>query len=111
MSCKCIVDAFQVFELMRLRDVVTWSSLIAGCADQGRIENTLQLFFCMQKDGDEVTYLRIVKACSNPASFDLGKLVHGCVIESGHDVDQCIKSSLIEMHSKCGRFEDASNIF
>lgn len=64
----------------------------------------------MQKDGVEpnkVTYLSIVKACSNPASFDLGKLVHGCIIESGHDVDQCIKSSLIEMHSKCGRFEDA----
>ena len=114
MSCKCIVDAFQVFELMLLRDVVTWSSLIAGCAEQGRIEDTLQLFFCMQKDGvepNEVTYLSIVKACSNPESFDLGKLVHGCIIESGHDVDQCIKSSLIEMHSKCGRFEDASNIF
>ena len=94
MSCKCIVDAFQVFELMLLRDVVTWTSLIAGCVEQGRIEDTLQLFFCMQKDGvepNEVTYLSIVKACSNPASFDLGKLVHGCIIESGHDVDQCIK--------------------
>lgn len=41
MSCKCIFDAFQVFELMRLRDVVTWSSLIAGCAEQGRIEDTV----------------------------------------------------------------------
>ena len=59
MYCKCgsVMDAHQMFDKMSERDVVSWSSMIAGYAMHGHAEDALRLFKKMQEAGARPDYI------------------------------------------------------
>ncbi|MCO5580091.1 hypothetical protein L7F22_033957 [Adiantum nelumboides] len=52
-KCGCVGDAWQVFVKMNRRDVVTWTTMIAGCAQQGYSDKAFSLFKEMEQEGHE----------------------------------------------------------
>lgn len=113
-KCGSLNDAHTVFEKLPKQDVVTWSALIGGYAEHEHSLKALQLYEFMQQVGpepDPVTFLCVLKACSNIACLDQGKHIHGQIIERGWEADEFLGSNLIDMYSKSGSLEDACRVF
>ncbi|RWR88732.1 pentatricopeptide repeat-containing protein [Cinnamomum micranthum f. kanehirae] len=74
-KCGCIEDAHCIFDSMPIRDVVSWTALIVGHAQNGRGKSSLQLYEEMIKSGtrpDYVTFIGLLFACSHAGLVDDG---------------------------------------
>ncbi|XP_024515653.1 pentatricopeptide repeat-containing protein At1g11290, chloroplastic-like [Selaginella moellendorffii] len=135
-SCGRLDRAREVFEKMRQRDAVSWTTMIQGCIDNEEGEMALQLFRRMSscEDGvlpDGSTYVAVLTACAGLAAREVGfqcsyedpgKLVklqslqkgmeiHRQALKSGYSSDFFVASSLVVMYAKCGSMADARAIF
>ena len=74
-KCNALIKAKEVLEELPLRDVVSWSSLLAGYAQHGHAEEALNCFHEMQKDGFSPTTticLSLLNAFSHSGLLDEG---------------------------------------
>eukprot|EP01018_Ginkgo_biloba_P030319 Gb_23085 [translate_table: standard] len=116
MYCKCgyIEDADQVFDEMPERDVVSWTTLIAGYVQNRQANEALKLFRQMQW-GDvkpnSVTIASVLPACALLAALQQGKEIHDYVLKRGFESDVFVGSALVDMYAKCGRIEFARHVF
>ncbi|MCO5591883.1 hypothetical protein L7F22_045876 [Adiantum nelumboides] len=78
-KCGDLGQAQRVLEKLPFRNVVTWSALIAGYAQNGQGQQALFCFEQMQRESispNEVTYVSILQACAVIGSLDKGKKIH-----------------------------------
>ncbi|EFJ24877.1 hypothetical protein SELMODRAFT_100511 [Selaginella moellendorffii] len=71
-KCGSLRDARAVFDKMDLHDVVSWTALILGYAENSRPELALQLFLHMETLANAPTFAGAVKACSHAGMVELG---------------------------------------
>ncbi|KAF3597636.1 hypothetical protein DY000_02025106 [Brassica cretica] len=116
MYAKCgeIKTSCRVFEGVSLRNVVSWTSMIAGYVKNGLHEEGLAVFNQMRGSsvsGNEVTYGTLVTACAKLGALHQGKWLHGCLIKSGIELGSCLVTSLLDMYLKCGDISNARWVF
>ncbi|XP_042515975.1 pentatricopeptide repeat-containing protein At3g47530 [Macadamia integrifolia] len=73
--CGCVDKAFQVFQGMSERNVVTWSAMISGMAMNGHERQAILTFEEMQRNGvlpDDQTFTGVFSACSHGGLVDQG---------------------------------------
>ncbi|XP_061368418.1 pentatricopeptide repeat-containing protein At5g56310 [Gastrolobium bilobum] len=71
-----ISKALHVFENMKHKTVITWSTMIAGFALHGLGKEALHVFSCMEKarvKPNEVTFIAILSACSHVGLVEVGR--------------------------------------
>ncbi|OWM73419.1 hypothetical protein CDL15_Pgr026518 [Punica granatum] len=139
-ACGAVDLARQVFDEMAVRDVVSWTSLIASymawyvslrflyihlmACD---LSNTLfsgvhsdspvdafKVFRLMKLAGEKpnsATLVNLLSACSQSVNIKAGKSVHAHVIVSCMELDAALGTALLEMYSKCGDIERALQVF
>lgn len=93
---------------------VTWSLLVTGYIQNGRLEDAFKLFYtmvCKRIEMGIFTLTSIISACGNAGLLDLGQQIHACILKIGHKTDVFLGSSMIDMYAKCGRLDDAWLIF
>ncbi|XP_054797072.1 putative pentatricopeptide repeat-containing protein At5g09950 [Prosopis cineraria] len=74
-KCGKIDYASRFFELMPLRNIYTWNSMISGYARHGLGEKALKLFSQMKEHDqspDHVTFVGVLSACSHVGLVDQG---------------------------------------
>lgn len=74
-KCGNVEIARKVFDKMNKRDVILWTSLIAGYAMHGYGENALALFRHMEMSNlkpDHVTFVALLSACSHAGLINEG---------------------------------------
>ncbi|CAA7401701.1 unnamed protein product [Spirodela intermedia] len=105
----------RIFDLMgRRRDVVTWNTLMTARARAGRSSEALELFDQMLSEDVEpspATLVIVLSACSDAAALRWGELAHGYIREKGLECDASLSTTLIDMYAKCGRLDEARNVF
>ena len=72
-KCGVLEKAHQVLEGLPIRNVFSWSALIAGYAQQGQGHKAMRCFEHMQGEGlfpDEVTFLCVLNACTHSGLLD-----------------------------------------
>ncbi|CAJ2644245.1 unnamed protein product [Trifolium pratense] len=109
-----INNALRLFERLPDKDVVAWSSLIAGCARFGSDKLAFSLFMDMIHLGLQIDHFVIsivLKACSSLASHQCGKQVHALCLKKGYEAERVITTALIDMYAKCGDIDDALALF
>eukprot|EP01018_Ginkgo_biloba_P020814 Gb_00195 [translate_table: standard] len=113
-KCGVIEIAWQLFDKMSKRDVISWNAMIAGYVQNGHDVEALALFNQMQH-GDikpnYVTLLSVLQACANSGGLQQGKWIHAYMIHSGFELDTFVVNSLIDMYAKCGSVEMARQLF
>ncbi|OAY75005.1 Pentatricopeptide repeat-containing protein, chloroplastic [Ananas comosus] len=65
-KCGCIEDAMTVFESMKVKDLITYNSILLGLATHGRGADALNLFdevTSMGEKPDGITFLGVLSAC------------------------------------------------
>ncbi|KAJ7540625.1 hypothetical protein O6H91_10G023400 [Diphasiastrum complanatum] len=113
-KCGCTEDARELFNSMSERDVVSWTVMIAGYAQNGLGKEALALYEQMKQEGvqpNNVTFVLLLKACASLGTLEQGKQLHSDIIKKGFQSNVIVGSSLVDMYSKCGCTEDARELF
>ncbi|KAH7290027.1 hypothetical protein KP509_30G029200 [Ceratopteris richardii] len=113
--CGVLKKAREVFDKLKVRDVVAWSSFITGLSQEGQTNDAMECFIRMRAEGhypDDITYTSILKACSNIGAVDLGKQIHIEIISQRLlEKNIVLGNSLIDMYAKCGVPMKAQQVF
>ncbi|KAJ4981673.1 hypothetical protein NE237_032510 [Protea cynaroides] len=113
-KCVCLDAAVQVFERMGERTVVSWTSMMAGYAREGKLSSAIKLFHEMEAEGvkpDLFTVTSILHACASNRSLEYGKNVHDYVRRNELQTNLFVTNALMEMYAKCGSMADAQLVF
>uniref|UniRef100_A0A9I9E7C4 Pentatricopeptide repeat-containing protein n=1 Tax=Cucumis melo TaxID=3656 RepID=A0A9I9E7C4_CUCME len=114
--CKCRnqLKASMVLQLMPLRDVVSWTAIISGCAHLGHESEALEFLKNMIEEGVEpnsFTYSSTLKACAKMEAILQGKMIHSSANKTSALSNVFVGSALIYMYAKCGYVTEASQVF
>lgn len=113
-KCGNIADARKGFDCLQQPDIVLWTSIITGYAQNGDSEGALNLYCRMQMEGiipNELTMASVLRACSSLAALDQGMQIHGRIIKYGFSLEVPIGSALSAMYAKCGSLDDGYLVF
>ncbi|VFQ89129.1 unnamed protein product [Cuscuta campestris] len=112
-KCGNIDAAEELFTAMTQRDLVSWNSLIVGCASHGLAERALSLFdqmMTLEFVPDEITYVGVLSACA-----------HGGLVNEGWGHFRNMRkfglmpvkehyACLVDLLSRVGRLGDAYEV-
>ncbi|XP_074282829.1 putative pentatricopeptide repeat-containing protein At3g25060, mitochondrial [Silene latifolia] len=105
--------AYRIFSAMPQKNVVCWSALISGYAQNGFAGEALELLVNMQRVGyrpDLATLVSALLACSHVGYLKKGKSIHAYIIRR-QDFECVSATALIDMYSKCGTLLLARFVF
>ncbi|KAF8732969.1 hypothetical protein HU200_015321 [Digitaria exilis] len=106
--------ARKMFERIPNRNVVSWTSMLSGCVQNGFAADGLSLFNDMRQESvqpSEHTMASVLAACAALNSLHQGRWIHGSVIKHGLIYNSFISAALLDMYAKCGEVEDARRMF
>ncbi|KAJ4728464.1 Pentatricopeptide repeat-containing protein [Melia azedarach] len=113
-KCGKMYEATAVFDKMKRKDLVCWSSMINGFAVNRQPCEAVEIYRRMQKEGiegDEVVIVGLIQACANLGDSRLWLSVHGYAIKRDLDFDVKVQTSLVDMYAKNGHLDLASHVF
>lgn len=113
-KCGDIKCSCQAFDEILDRNVVSWTSMIAGYVQNGCAEEALVLFNRMREGwvvGNQFTLGSLVTACSKLGALHQGKWLHGYLIKNGIELNSFLVTALLDMYAKCGEIFDAKTVF
>ncbi|GMH21977.1 hypothetical protein Nepgr_023820 [Nepenthes gracilis] len=109
------VDAARVvFDNMKERNFVSWTSLLAGYGMHGHGEDALHLFYEMRRvglDPDSLTFLVLLYACSHSGMVDHGiKFFNNMANEFGIDPGVEHYACMVDLLGRAGRLDEAMKL-
>ncbi|KAH7436790.1 hypothetical protein KP509_05G036100 [Ceratopteris richardii] len=113
-KCGALMEAKHVLDHMFVRDVISWTTLIAGYVENGCGEEALKCLKNMKHDGvspNAATLVCSLKACSSTRSIDMGRKIQADIPETLYRSDPTIGNTLVDMFAKCGSLMEALQIF
>ncbi|XP_022956359.1 pentatricopeptide repeat-containing protein At4g13650-like isoform X2 [Cucurbita moschata] len=116
MYCKCgfMCEGLKVFEEMPHRNVVSWSLIISGAAENGEFEVCLETFLDMMRDGlvpNEFTLGSVMKACADIGACRFGSSVHCLSWKLGIEQNVFVGGSTLSMYARLGDITSAKLVF
>lgn len=101
-KCGCMDDARGAFRLMNYRSVISWTTMIMGCAQNGQAREALEIFEEMRLEGvepNDITLICVLYACSQGGFIDKGwkyfsSMTHDHGISPGEDHYACMVNLL-----------------
>lgn len=113
-KCGRVEDARKVFDTMPKRNVIAWTGILSGMAEEGKIDIALQYLSEMQKEGvkpDAILYISLLNAVTRSKDIDHGKLIHDQIAQIGFEKNLNVANALISMYARCGCVQEAQGIF
>ncbi|KAF7808735.1 pentatricopeptide repeat-containing protein [Senna tora] len=114
-KCGNIEVATKLFDEIRHRNIISWSTMIVGYAINGESGKALSLFSRMQRDGlrpNHVTYLGVLSACSHAGLVSQGWRYFNRMSQSNDDnIKPRIEhyACMVDLLGRSGRLEEAYN--
>ncbi|KAI3930143.1 hypothetical protein MKW92_036542 [Papaver armeniacum] len=113
-KCGDLKLASSVFTRIKVRNVISWTAMLMGLAQNGHAEEAMRLFGQMQEEGvvaNVVTLVSLIHACAHVGSLKKGRSVHGYLIRYNISYDEVVRTALIDMYAKCGKLDSAKRVF
>ncbi|XP_058112991.1 pentatricopeptide repeat-containing protein At3g24000, mitochondrial-like [Magnolia sinica] len=113
-KCGSLAEAQKAFDEMPLKDMVTWTALITGYAQNDRAEEALGLFPRMLEHGlkpNQFTFASLLKASGAAPGDEHGRQVHVFCIKYGCDLNVYVGSALLDMYARYGDMKEAHSVF
>ncbi|KAK9280120.1 hypothetical protein L1049_013807 [Liquidambar formosana] len=104
-KCQNVDDSRQVFNEMPDRNVITWTSMVTGYAQNQQPNEAMLLVREMQQLGlrsNYVTYNSLLSSFSCPSDLDHCKQVHCRIIQEGLESNVYLVVTLLTVYSECG---------
>ena len=110
-KCGCVNRAWQVFNNMNRKSLVTWNSMISACATHSNPDDAFHLFGCMISSGilpDGFTFLALLEAYMHKGSVDEGyRLFESMQKDYGIEARIQHYGCVVNMLGKAGRLDEA----
>lgn len=115
-KCKELVDACKLFDEMRVRNVVTWNTLICGLRYSAeRFKTNGHLGFSYFKEmlmesvsPDFITFCGLLQLCVEvKGGVWLAKELHCTIVKLGHDQSCFLGATLVDLYGKFGLIGEA----
>lgn len=112
-KCGSMPDAESVFCGMRVKDIVSWNTMIGGYSKNSFPNEAFSLFVSMveELEPDGITMSCILPACASLAALEKGREIHGYILRNGFSWDIYVVNALIDMYAKCGMLIPARLLF
>uniref|UniRef100_A0A8I6YEJ5 DYW domain-containing protein n=2 Tax=Hordeum vulgare subsp. vulgare TaxID=112509 RepID=A0A8I6YEJ5_HORVV len=114
-KCGMIDEVRLVFDRAEERDEASWNLLLSAYVRMGWPEVAVHVLVWMHRSGvklDSFALGGILKACSQlEGSEDVRRMLHGCVVKVGLDLDMFVGSAMVDMYAKNGGLEEAIKVF
>lgn len=114
-KCGSTKHAYTVFKLMTVKDVMSYTAVIAGYArENSRCFDALNLFSEIYQSGkglDGFLLCTILNICANASLLNYGRQIHALALKCVPTHDVAMGNALIDMYAKCGELEGASRAF
>ncbi|KAJ4972318.1 hypothetical protein NE237_005417 [Protea cynaroides] len=107
-------NAELIFDNIAVKNIVSWTAMIAGYVQNGFYKEGLCVFRRMVASGvqpNSVTLISVLPACAGLETLNLGKLIHSYGIKLGVDSDISLVNSLIALYGKCRNVKIARSLF
>ncbi|GJN33221.1 hypothetical protein PR202_gb21794 [Eleusine coracana subsp. coracana] len=116
MYCKCasLYMALPLFRSINYKDVVSWSTIIAGHSQNRMYRASVNLFTQMVASGvkpNSNTLASILPSLSELKLFRYGKEIHSFSIRNGFEHSEFLVSAFIDFYSKQGFVKEAETVF
>ncbi|WOL03557.1 pentatricopeptide repeat-containing protein [Canna indica] len=109
-----IYDSELVFGEMAFRNIVSWTSMIAGYVQNSIFGKALGVFRWMVASGtrpNEVTLVSVLPALRASECLLSGMLIHGFMSKLGLNFHLSLVNALIAMYGRCGSINVARSLF
>ncbi|KAI9115226.1 hypothetical protein K1719_013545 [Acacia pycnantha] len=113
-KCNRVDIAATIFYGMQERTQVTWNAMLLGYAQNGCINEALNLFCKMQSDDikpDSFTFVSVITALADLSVTRQAKWIHGLVARTCLDRNVFVATALVDMYAKCGAIQTARKLF
>jgi pentatricopeptide repeat protein len=113
-KCGRIHNARKLFDTMPERDVILWTSMIAGYAENEHWKDALELFAWMLRNRtmpNQSNLNCILGICTSLATLEDGKQIHTHTVKTGFVSNVNVGNVLVSMYTKCGEIDVACLFF
>ncbi|KAJ0987545.1 hypothetical protein J5N97_005901 [Dioscorea zingiberensis] len=113
-KCGSIEKASIVFRAMQKPDLVSWTSMISGYAQNGHPEESLRYFELLLQSGmkpDHVTFVGVLSACTHAGLVEKGlEVFHSIKDKFGLTYTGDHYACVVDLLSRSGRFLEVEEI-
>ncbi|KAM4081177.1 hypothetical protein ACJW30_11G072600 [Castanea mollissima] len=117
--CKEFHDAQRLFDDMRVRNVVSFNTVVCGVVDfssnnRSNLYLGISYFRIMLLEmvwPDDITFNGLFRACIELDDVVIGKELHCFIVKAGFDLNSFVGSALVKLYATCGFVEDARRAF
>ncbi|KAL6218175.1 hypothetical protein ACLB2K_011391 [Fragaria x ananassa] len=113
-KCGRLASASVVFHEMGRKDIISWTTVIAGYSQAGYGEEAFKYLSWMRREGpkpNECAFSSVLSVCGSMVMLEQGKQLHAHVLTVGLDSEAMVQSALINLYSKCGSIQEAAKNF
>ncbi|RWW31687.1 hypothetical protein GW17_00003680 [Ensete ventricosum] len=106
--------AERVFGAIGDRDVISWSSMVMGYAQNQYFAEALDTFQRMigtRTEPNPITVTSVLSSCAGVSGLRQGKEIHAWAVKNSVDDQPFVGSALVDMYAKCGRLGDSRKVF
>ena len=103
-----------IFDQVRVKDIVSWNSMIHAYVKAKHPKQALDLFRKMEDEKvkpDETTMVSVLAACASLADLQYGRLIHWFMLQNNLRQDIFVGTALVDMYAKCGSMQEAMLTF
>lgn len=113
-TCGSLNSAIKAFNRIREKNVMSWTTVIGACGENGEAVKGLRFFAKMLSEGiqpNEFTLTSISSVCITMLSIHVGAQVHSLGIKLGYASNLRVRNSIMYLYLKCGLFDEAQKLF
>ncbi|KAM6567771.1 hypothetical protein CsatA_026899 [Cannabis sativa] len=114
-KCGRLFDARKVFEQIEEKNIISWSSLILGYAQEGNVEEAMELFRQLRgsinHEIDGFVLSSVMGVFADFALVEQGKQIHALATKIPSGLDVSVANSILDMYLKCGSIDESERFF
>ncbi|KAK2996207.1 hypothetical protein RJ639_025659 [Escallonia herrerae] len=113
-KCGRVRTGRELFDQMVVKNVISWTTMIAGYMQNSFDKEAMKLFAEMSRLGwkiDRFACTSVLTSCGSLEAVEQGRQVHSYAIKANLASDEFVINSLIDMYSKCNALTDARRAF
>ncbi|KAM1365103.1 hypothetical protein ACFX13_044147 [Malus domestica] len=114
-KCGHLTEAQIVFDQIKQKNLVSWSSLILGYAQEHNLLQAMDLFrhlrVSVDHQVDEFVLSSLMGVFADFALIEQGKKMHAFTIKIPSGLDILVTNSILDMYLKCGLTDEAERLF
>lgn len=113
-KCRDVLSSELVFDGLRIRNDVSWCSMVAAYEQNEEKEKACEVFLSARREGIEpkdFLLSSVVSACAGVAALELGRMIHALAVKACIELNVFVGSALVDMYGKCGSIEDCDKAF